>query len=160
MMANIDATLLNEINVFNSVYGQTIDDDKLEAWPDFFADDCLYQVIGRENFDAGLPAAIFYCEGRGMLIDRIVAERRANIYPMHYTRHIIGGAIVTASAGDEIQAQASYVVLQTKDDGETHIFNAGKYVDRFIRVDGKLRLKQRSCIYDTHRVRTLLVTPI
>jgi anthranilate 1,2-dioxygenase small subunit len=160
MLANLDLALIAEINAFNSVYGLTIDDDRLEQWPEFFTENCLYQVIGRENVDDNLPAAIMYCEGRGMLTDRIVAQRRANIYPMHYSRHLIGGAVVLGKEGDEIRAEASFAVLQTKDEGETHIFSAGKYVDRFVRGDGQLRLNQRDCGYETHRVETLLVTPI
>jgi anthranilate 1,2-dioxygenase small subunit len=156
----VDWTLLAEINSFNSAYGHTIDDDALERWPDFFIEDCFYQIIARENVDAGLPGAVIYCDSRGMLVDRIVALRRANIYPEHYSRHVIGTAMITDVEGDTVGAQASYVVLQTRADGETKIYNAGRYRDRFVRVDGALRLARRECIYDTHSIATLLVTPI
>lgn len=152
--------LVAQIDAFNTAYGHAIDDDALERWPDFFADDCLYQVIARENVDSGLPAAVMYCEGRGMLVDRIVALRRANIYPAHYSRHLIGGAMITARNGAWVHAQASYVVFQTREDGNTKIYNAGKYVDRFVWKEGALVLARRDCIYDTHRIATLLVTPI
>ena len=51
-------------------------------------------------------------------------------------------------------------MLQTRNDGETRIFNAGKYVDRFLVEDGAARLVSRTCVYDTHRIATLLATPI
>lgn len=156
----VDPALQAEIDSFNTAYGHTIDDDALECWPDFFADECLYQVIARENVDRGLPAAVMYCDSRGMLADRVVALRRANIYPEHYSRHVIGGAMITAAERGKVRCQASYVVFQTRADGETKIYNAGKYVDHFIRIDGVLRLARRDCIYDTHRIATLLVTPI
>lgn len=156
----VGSSLLDEINAFNSAYGHIIDDDDLEQWPDLFVEDCLYQVIGRENVDRGLPAAIMYCEGRGMLIDRIVALRRANIYPEHLSRHVIGGAMIIGEDGGEVRVKTSYVVFQTRADGETKLYNAGKYIDRFVRVDGALRLARRDCVYDTHSIATLLVTPI
>jgi len=53
-------------------YVETIDDDRLEQWPDLFVDDCVYQVIARENADRGLPTSAMYCDSRGMLVDRIV----------------------------------------------------------------------------------------
>lgn len=159
-IAPVDMALLAQVDAFNSAYGHAIDDDALETWPDFFADECLYQVIARENVDSGLPGAVIYCDSRGMLVDRIVALRKANIYPEHYSRHVIGGAMITAAGEREVEAQASYVVFQTRADGETKLYNAGKYVDRFVRRDGGLLLASRTCVYDTHRIATLLVTPI
>lgn len=155
-----NAALRAEIDAFNIAYGHCIDDDALEKWPDFFTSDCHYQIIARENVDAGLPAAVMFCDSRGMLVDRVVALRKANIFPEHYSRHLVGGALIIGDDGGVVRAQASYVVFQTRADGETKIYNAGKYVDRFVRIDGALRLARRDCVYDTHRIATLLVTPI
>lgn len=156
----VDLALLAEINAFNSAYGQAIDDDALESWPDFFIEDCMYRIIGRENVDSGLQAGVIFCDSRGMLVDRVVALRRANIYPEHHSRHVIGGATIVRTDEDGVHAQSSYVVFQTRADGETKIYNAGKYVDRFVRTDGRLKLAGRDCVYDTHAIATLLVTPI
>jgi len=30
--------------------------DRLEEWPSLFTEDCLYEIIPKENEDAGLPA--------------------------------------------------------------------------------------------------------
>jgi anthranilate 1,2-dioxygenase small subunit len=154
------AALRAEIDSFNVAYGHCIDDDRLEDWPDYFVAEASYKIIARENVEAGLPAAVFYCDGRGMLVDRVVALRRANIFPAHHTRHMIGGALVRQEDAGTVTAQASYVIFQTRADGETRIFNAGKYLDHFVRLDGQLLLLSRECIYDTHRIETLLVTPI
>ena len=48
-----------------------IDDDNLEAWPDYFAEDAVYQIIPRRSFDQDLPLGVRYCEGKCMMIDRI-----------------------------------------------------------------------------------------
>ena len=34
---------------------EAIDDDQLEAWPDFFRDDCRYLITTAENVERGLP---------------------------------------------------------------------------------------------------------
>lgn len=151
--------LLAAIAEFHAAYAQCIDDDQLEYWPGFFVEHCLYRIIPRENADRELPAAIMYCDSKGMLVDRIVALRKANIYPAHYSRHIIGTPLLQHTNGEIIRAQTNYVVLQTRE-GETRIFNAGKYVDEMTWVDGALKLRQRSCVFDTHQIDTLLVTPI
>lgn len=148
------------VDDLNAAYGLCLDDDRLEQWPEFFTDDCLYQVIARENVDNGLPAAVMYCDSKAMLVDRVVALRKANVFPEHYNRHIAGRAVITGRDGDVVSAETSYVVFQTRNDGETRIYNAGKYVDR-IRLDGaEPRFVSRTCIYDTLRIATLLATPI
>ncbi len=141
-------------------YVQTIDDDRLEEWPEFFIEDCEYSIIPRENTDLGLPAAVIFCDSQGMLHDRIVALRKANIYPEHYTRHIVSNMRITASDDQVIHAEGNYLVLQTRMDGDTKIYNAGKYIDEIVRIDGQLKYRKKTCIFDTHRIQTLLVTPI
>lgn len=152
--------LLAEIAEFNAAYAHCIDDDHLEHWPEFFTEDCEYRIIPRENVDLGLPASIMFCDNRGMLVDRVVALRKANIYPAHYSRHVLGVPVLLGDDGDVVRSQTSYVLMQTRMDGETRLFSAGKYVDSMVRIDACLRLKNRSVIFDTHRIDTLLVTPI
>jgi anthranilate 1,2-dioxygenase small subunit len=156
----VDPVLQGIVDSLNAAYGLCLDDARLEEWPEFFTEDCLYQVIARENVDNGFPAAVMYCDSKGMLIDRVVALRRANVFPEHYSRHLISRAVITGVVGSAVTAQANYAVLQTRNDGETRIYNAGKYVDRIIVTDGVAKLASRSCIYDTHRIATLLATPL
>lgn len=159
-MTPIDPVVQNLVDSLNASYGLCLDDGRLEEWPEFFTDDCLYQVIARENVDNGLPAAVMYCDSKGMLVDRVVALRRANVFPEHFSRHLISRAVITAIDGNLVTAQASYTVLHTRNDGETRIYNAGKYVDRLIVEEGAARLAGRTCVYDTHLIATLLATPI
>ena len=152
--------LMAEISEFNAAYARCIDDDQLEQWPEFFAPDCVYRILPRENADLGLPAAIMLCDNQNMLFDRVVALRKANIYPQHYSCHILGSPVVSKVAANEILAQTSYVLMQTRMDGKTHIYSAGKYVDEFTRIGKSLRLKRRDVIFDTHRIETVMATPI
>lgn len=154
------ALLRYQVEELLYAYVQTIDDDRLEEWPDFFVEDCEYAIIPRENTDQGLPASVIYCDSQGMLHDRVVALRKANIYPEHYSRHIISNMRVTADNDGVIHAEGNYLVLQTRMDGETKIYNAGKYIDEIVRVDGQLKYRKKTCVFDTHRIQTLLVTPI
>lgn len=141
-------------------YAAAIDDDRLEEWPEFFVDECEYKIIPRENFDNDMPACIIYCNNKRMLMDRITALRKANIFEEHYSRHILSGVRIIDETNDVIHAECSYLVLQTRTDGETKIYNAGKMVDEIVRVDGALRFRSKSCIFDTHMINTLMVTPI
>lgn len=143
-----------------SDYVETIDEDRLEQWPDLFVADCVYQVIARENADRGLPTSAMYCDSRGMLVDRIVALRHANIYAKHYYRHVLSNVNVKGVDGDELVVQSNYVVLQTLVEGDTHVFNAGKYLDRMVATPDGLRFKRKVVVFDTYRIPNLLVTPL
>ncbi len=60
-------------------YINNLDNDRLEAWPTLFTEDCLYEIIPKENADMGLPIGIIYCDNKKMLRDRVVSLRNARI---------------------------------------------------------------------------------
>jgi anthranilate 1,2-dioxygenase small subunit len=149
------------IEELQSAYVATIDDDRLEAWPDFFVDDCVYKIMPRENADAGFPVAVMFCDSKGMMRDRIVALRKANIYAPHFYRHLISNLRIVGEEDDGvILTETNYVVFQTLLDGVTNIYQAGKYQDKIVEQNGILKFKEKICIFDTYRIPTLLVTPI
>ncbi|MBI2801163.1 MAG: aromatic-ring-hydroxylating dioxygenase subunit beta [Gammaproteobacteria bacterium] len=140
-------------------YVHCIDDDELERLPDFFTDDCVYQVIARENADRNLPLAAIYCASKGMLCDRITALRHANIYERHRYRHVVSSVLVTGITTSSAHVKSNYVVYRTRTNGVSELFNAGTYLDTIV-VDGRLLFKEKRAIFDTNRIDTLLVTPI
>lgn len=143
-----------------SDYVETIDDDRLEQWSDWFVDDCVYQVIARENADRGLPTSAMYCDSRGMLRDRVVALRHANIYAKHYYRHVLSNVHVKAVRPNGCDVQANYVVFQTLLEGDTHVYNAGRYEDLVVPTAQGLRFERKRVVYDTYRIPNLMVTPL
>jgi anthranilate 1,2-dioxygenase small subunit len=84
-----------EIADLLQAYGAALDNDELDRWPQFFTDDCFYQVIPRDNYDRGLPLALIRCESKGMLEDRVYAIRETLMYEPRYVRHLISGVRVT-----------------------------------------------------------------
>lgn len=100
----------------NALHAELIDDDRLEEWPDLFEDKCRYSVISAENHNRSLNLAAVFCDSRGMLVDRVVSLRRANIFPAHAYRHILGPTRVVSSNEQIISAQTNYVVLMTRND--------------------------------------------
>ena len=71
-------------------YVHALDDFELDHWPDFFTEHGVYQIIPRESFDQNLPLGILFCDGRGMMTDRIQALETANIFEPHTISHITG----------------------------------------------------------------------
>src|SRR5215216_5409815 len=75
-------------------YAQTLDSDQLEDWPNFFTEDGRYRITTAENEERGLPLPVLYCEGRGMMRDRVQSLRHANIYEPQRYRHMVSGVLV------------------------------------------------------------------
>ena len=74
----------------NAEYARALDDYRLEDWPAFFTDPCLYSITSADNHRQGLPAGLMYADSRGMLQDRVAALREANIYERQSYRHLMG----------------------------------------------------------------------
>jgi anthranilate 1,2-dioxygenase small subunit len=105
-------------------YVSVIDADSLEEWPDLFTEDCVYEIVPKENADLGLPIGIMHCFGRPMLRDRIVSLRNANVFEQHTYRHLTSGLEFKQVGPDTVDMQSSYVVIQTLTDGESRVYQA------------------------------------
>jgi 3-phenylpropionate/cinnamic acid dioxygenase small subunit len=149
-----------EIEDLLQAYGAALDHDELEQWPQFFTDDCFYQVIPRENYDRGLPLALIRCESKGMLEDRVYAIRDTLMYEPRYVRHLISGVRITGQDEHGIMAEANYAVFETPLNELTRVFNVGRYLDRIVRQDGVLKFAEKHCVFDSLLVPNSIVIPI
>ena len=142
-------------------YAECLDDGAYEAWPDFFHEECLYQVIPRENWDRKLPLAAIRCESRGMLEDRVVALRQTMMYEPRSVRHLISGLRVTpGETAQRLGARANYCVLETLVEATTQILQVGSYEAVIEGVEGELRFRELICVFDSVVVPNSLVIPI
>ena len=157
--AGIDADVRLMIDDLMADYAHTIDDDALESWPDFFTDDGFYKMISRENLEAGMELGIITCEGRGMMSDRIVALREANIYEPHTYCHLLGRTRL-ARAGEVYQARTNFTVIRTMEDGRNSRFATGKYLDECVIEDGRAKFHSRMVVLESRQIDILLVIPL
>ena len=141
-------------------YGDALDDGELERWPDFFTEDCLYQVIPRENFERELPIALIYCESRGMLADRVIAIRETALYVPRLVRHFISNIRLRAIEADGLRLTANFALCQTMADQPSALFLCGRYHDRVVEESRELRFAERICVYNSTIVPTSLVYPV
>ncbi len=155
-----EATIRRRIEDFIHDCAHCIDDDRLEDWPSLFTEDCRYQIIDRESHAKGMPVGIVTCDSRGMLQDRILALRQANIYEPHCYRHLISGIRITGEADGEWSVKSSYAVIRTMQEGDVSVFSSGKMLDRIVFEDGEPRLRERIVVCDSSRFDTLIVIPI
>jgi 3-phenylpropionate/cinnamic acid dioxygenase small subunit len=145
----------------NARYVEAIDDDKLEAWPDFFVEDGRYRITTAETVAQGLPLGMMYATSRAMLRDRVRALREANIYETQRYRHILGAPRITTAEAGAIRARSGFIVVRIMHTGEMTIFATGSYEDR-IMLDpaGGARFAEKTVVLDGRAVDTLLAIPL
>lgn len=141
-------------------YTDALDDGQLEAWPDFFTENCVYKIIPRENFEQNLPVALIYCESRDMLFDRVVAIRETTLFLPRLMRHLTGNIRLREIGADGLRLTANFALFQTMVDRPSELFMCGRYRDRVIDDSGDLRFAERICVYNSTIVPTSLVYPI
>ena len=155
-----DTALRLGIDELSAAYADCIDDDRLEEWPDFFVENCKYLITSRESHEAGLRHGIIYCASRGMLVDRVMAMRRANIFEAHRYRHIVSPARLGAVKNGVAEARTNFLAVRIMHDGETSLFATGRYLDRIDVSGSPFRFIERLVILDSQKVDTLLVLPL
>lgn len=154
----MDALL--RLAALNAEYAAAIDADRLEEWPNFFLDPCLYKITSADNVRQNLAAGIIFADSRGMLQDRVMALRRANIYERQTYRHVIGLPRVLTQDGSILVAETPFLVVRTMRDGRMDLFATGVYHDRIQDDAGTLRFAERIVICDSQRIDTLLAIPL
>lgn len=155
-----DPSLVARIDALNRHYGHVIDNGDLERWPPLFAEDGLYKITTRWNFDNDMPVGLMLCEGRGMMEDRISALRIANLYEPHSYRHLIDPPMPTGDADGLISMRTSFVVFRTMQSGAPEVFCTGAYLDKLADTADGLQFKERIVVCDSERIDTLIVIPL
>ena len=154
-----DLVLRQELLALQDEYIATLDTDALELWPEMFVDDCLYEIVPKENEDLGLPAPVIHCDSKAMLRDRVISLRNANIFQPVVYRHFVSGLSFAATDG-VVEMRSSYLVINTSQLGQSVVYQTGRYHDVVVREGERWRFRSKRVIYDTSRIQTALAIPI
>jgi anthranilate 1,2-dioxygenase small subunit len=141
-------------------YAERIDEDRLEEWPDLFADPCRYLVISRANHEAGMRQGVMYAATKGMLHDRVFSIRRANLFEPHRYRHVIGPIRLKEVTGGHALVLSHFIVARIMHDGATTLFATGRYLDRIAIETIPYRFSERVVVLDSDKIDTLLAIPL
>ena len=141
-------------------YARLLDDDRLEEWPSLFVERGVYKVIPRENLDRQPPLPIFFCDSRAMMQDRVRSLREANVYNLHYARHVVSNIEILSAREDIFEVAACYTVYQTDLEGQTRLFSVGQYRDVITNGGGELKFQEKVAVCDTFNIPNLLAIPL
>ncbi len=141
-------------------YSAAVDAGDWERWVDFFTEECEYKVQPRENHERGFPLATMSFISRGMLKDRAYGIRETLFHDPYYQRHVVGMPLVLKQEGERITSEANYAVFRTKLNGDSTVFNVGRYIDTICRTPNGMKFASRCCIYDSEMIPNSLIYPI
>ncbi len=155
-----ETTVRQGIDELIAGYAECIDDDRLEEWPDFFIENCRYLITSRQSHEAGYRHGVVYAASKGMLKDRVLALRRANIFEPHRYRHIIGPTRIGKVEGGVAEVRSNFLAVRIMHDGEMSLFAAGRYLDHIDVSAMPYRFIERLVVLDSQKIDTLLVIPL
>ena len=156
----MDATLRFEIDDLYSAYVACIDEGRFADWPEFFTEECVYRVVPRENFDRGLPLSTLAFVSKGMLKDRVYGVTQTLFHAPYYQRHILGRPQLLEHRDGVIRTQVNYLVLRTRQNDPTELFNTGRYIDTIVRENGQLKFREKLCVFDSELIPNSIIYPL
>ena len=156
----LTAELRLDVQEFYSRYAECLDGGRLQVWPEFFLDSCLYRVTTLRNLRLGPDGDLMSLSTRTAMFDRIVAIGQSEDYEPHAQRHIVSNFRIQAASDEELRAQANFQILRTFPDRRTEYFVSGMYNDRIAIAAGRLHFREKICILDSDVPPDSLIHPI
>jgi anthranilate 1,2-dioxygenase small subunit len=141
-------------------YCSSIDNGDFDRWPEFFTEDCTYRILTRTDFEAGRDFGIWFCNTRGMLLDRVSSIQSVNVFEPHVYRHVLGPTEVVSVQDGLIGCETSYMVVRTGYEGGMVVFSVGRYIDQIVVEGGRALLRERTVVTDSCRYDTLVALPL
>ncbi len=145
---------------FYDAYFETLDDGRIADWPDFFMEQCSFQIIPRENYEAGYQLCTIQADSRGMVIDRAQSISKTQMFAPRYCRRFYSGLRATGTEGAAIRVRQNVLVVQTLVDGPSEILICGVGHD-LIEEGGPygFRFRERILVIDSEMIPNSLIYP-
>lgn len=152
-------------------YVRVVDDpDRIEEWPDLFADVAEYRVVTRENLEAGLPVAVVCDDTKDRILDRITVIREfwgagGRLEDRHYNqvrpRHVVGPVWTEPQEDGTVRVVANFVVWGTPtSDPAPRLLALGEYRDVVEFTDRGARFRSKWVVLDTPVLQDVFVYPL
>ena len=149
-----------DVQEFYARYAECLDGGRLQQWPEFFLETCVYRITTRRNLRLGPDEDFTSIASRAAMFDRIVAIGQSEDYEPHMQRHTISNFRVQAASAQELRTQANFQILRTFPDQRTEFFLSGSYNDRIAVSSGRLHFREKICVLDSDIAPVSLTYPI
>lgn len=155
----VSDNLKSRVDDLYARYADTICDGDIEAWPDFFVENCQYHVKPRSNHDRGMMLGPIFSESKGALVDRVVAIRNSMVFAPRAMCYIVGSIRVVETDGETARTRSMFSAYHTLEDGDSHLLMVARTFDHLALGD-EFKFIERVVIFDTERVPGALIYPV
>ena len=164
-MAATDNSILTtelrlDVQEFYFRYAECLDGGRLQHWPEFFLDSCIYRVTTRRGLRLGPDDDLMNLNSKTAMRDRIVAVGQSEDYEPHMQRHYVSNFRAQAASDEELRVQANFQVLRTFPERRSELFVSGYYSDRIALNNGRLNFREKLCILDSDMPPASLIYPL
>lgn len=166
MSVAVDVT--REVEGFLYREAELLDGWRLREWLGLLTDDVRYRVpirIAKERSDdprAGVSTEMFHLDedihSLELRVDRLETGYAWAEDPPSRLRHFITNVRVAGSADKELVVRSNVLVYRSRWDRPEHDLLSGERHDLLRRVDGDLRLAERTVVLDSTTLPTLNLT--
>ena len=164
-MAATDNSILTvelrlDIQEFYFRYAECLDGGRLQHWPEFFLDSCIYRVTTRRGLRLGPDDDLMNLNSKTAMRDRIVAVGQSEDYEPHMQRHYVSNFRAQAASDEELRVQANFQVLRTFPERRSELFVSGYYSDSIALNNSRQNLREKLCILDSDMPPESLIYPL
>lgn len=157
--SSIEMVSREEIADLYGRYYDVLDAVRLEEWPAFFTEECVYRIISRENHERGYRLATVGAESRGMLMDRVTGLIRTQVYAPRYYRRFPGPLRISRAVDGIIAVEQNLLIVQTLIDKQSDIVLCGRCHDHLAIENGSLLIQRRDVVFDSEMIPNSLIFP-
>ena len=152
-------------------YVRVVDDpDRIEEWPELFAEEAEYRVVTRENLEAGLPVSVVCDDSKDRIRDRVTVIREfwgagGRLEDRHYNqvrpRHVVGPVWTEPQDDGTVRVVANFAVWGTlAADPAPRLLAVGEYRDLVTFTDRGPRFRSKWVVLDTGVLQDAFVYPL
>ncbi|MGF6408552.1 aromatic-ring-hydroxylating dioxygenase subunit beta [Paraburkholderia tuberum] len=152
--------MIEKVDDLYAQHAEIICDDRLEQWPELYADECVYKIISRVNYERSLPVGVIFAESKGALIDRVTAIRNTMVFSPRYLTHLIGSVRIVGEKEGVLDTRSQFAVYQTLVDGTPELQLLGRTFDQIDASGEALKFKSRFVVFDNELVPGSVVYPV
>jgi 3-phenylpropionate/cinnamic acid dioxygenase small subunit len=139
--------------------GQTaarLDAEDLAGWIALFAPEAEYELSA---YSREIRADMSWWKTARPDLDRMLEDIPQHVRDSARRLHIVSPLSIRVE-GNRAGARSHFAVLRTLDDGETHLYVAGRYEDSLVKAGGRWLYAKHHAILDTRMLETFTHLPL
>ena len=134
----------------------TLDVEDLARWIELFAPEAEYEITA---YSPAIRAAMSWLKIARPDLDRMLEDVGQHVRDSGRRLHVVSPVAITL-AGNRASVRSQFAVMRTRQDGETHLYVAGRYEDELVKSGDRWLYATHRVILDTRMLETFTHLPL